>query len=283
MAKETPTVWLLAPAYAATQVEERALLKSEWAQQCAWWQQWLWWWFCWWNTSHIERLGTVRETFETSLVQELNRILAGDARCNLYRLGSDDLTEACTRLAPKSELYLFPTSVLPSKLEVEQLRTLTEHLSQHKHQHHFIERSSTQSEWFDVIATWIRVNLLQHDPSKKLQHIVLFVRRHLEHWRGFDARTDKKGFLISKELQQHFPTCSVHFLVNGPPALPVLDSLSDTHPILYGFVDDICGDQDTLNPILKRENLLQMTGIHDSRLLIRLLRKQIWNGTETAP
>jgi hypothetical protein len=160
---------------------------------------------------------------------------------------------------------------------------LTDNLTQQRHTHHFIERASTQSEWFDVIATWIRSNLLEHSPSKELQHIVLFVRRHLEHWRGFDAKTDKKCFLLSKELEQHFPTCSVHFLVNGPSALPVINSLSETQPILYGFVDDICGDQDILNPTLSRENLLKMTGMQHSLLLIRLLRKQIWSTTETAP
>jgi len=283
LAKETPTIWLLAPAYAGTQLEERALLQTEWSQQCSWWQQWWWWCFCWWNTSHIKRLGSSKEPFETSMVQELNRILAGDARCTLYRLGSEELTEACARLAPKSELYLLPTSVLPSKLEMEQLKALTDNLSQHRHTHHFIERASTQVEWFDVVATWIRANLLQHNPSNELQHIVLFVRRHLEHWRGFDAKTDKQCFLLSKELQQHFPTCSIHFLVNGPSALPVINSFAETQPVLYGFIDDICGDQDTLNQTLPRENLLKMTGMHDSRLLIRLLRKQIWNTTGTAP
>ncbi len=284
MAKETPVIWLLRPPSPRTAETEQALLKTEWSAQQAWWLQWLWWFFCWWNRSHFTRLLTEQPSdTDVDFLPELNRLLSGDARCKVYEIGSSELDTAFKQLAPKSTVHLFPLSAFPSSFELQQIDLLQASLKDNKHQGVEIPRPIDSNEWLEVISLWVRRSLVELDLKAPLKHIVFVVRRSLDNWKNLHTQTEKSCFMQQQLLKECFPSCSVHFVVNGPAAQSTLERFPPDEPILYGFIDGLYGQQDALHPTLQHPNLHSMVDISDSILLLRLLRQQIWDATGTAP
>ena len=222
LAKETPSVWLLLPSYPVSAEEEQSHLEEQWKEHQPWWQRWLWWWFCWRHKTHFKRLQNQSQTSTVS-TNELNRLLGGDAKCSLYTLDSDSLHQTVRQLAPKSIIYLFPIGLFPSRWEEILLNRLKETLTEEGHSVHLIDRPSTTDSWLDIVAQWIRYNIITHAAEMPLKHVVLLLRRQLEHWNGFDSTADKKRYLLEKELSNLFPTCTVHVLLNAPKSKEVLE------------------------------------------------------------
>lgn len=282
MAKDTPIVWLIVPPIPTTADEEQTLIKQQWQTQSSWWLSWLWFWFVWRHRSHFLRLQDQSSPVQVP-VDELNRILSGDAHCALYTLCSERLQEKLSHLAPKTEFYLFPVSLFPSKWEQTQLTQLKTTLVENGHRIHSIDRPIYREEWVSRIGQWVRYNLIVKEPSLPCGHIVLFMSRHLEQWNGFDSRTDKERFLLEQDLSTHFPTCRVQILLNGPSSKDALDKIPDTEVIMYGFLDTLSDDSDALSPSLQRPNLHPMTAQPEAITWLRLLRRQIWESIGKAP
>jgi len=282
LAKDTPIVWLLVRPTPKTAEEEQALVKQQWQAQSPWWMGWLWFWFVWRHRSHFLRLQEQSSPIRIP-IDELNRTLSGDAHCSLYTLGSERLQETLSHLAPKSFLHLFPVSTFPSKWEQTQLAHLETTLLENGHQIQWIDRLEHGEEWLSMIGQWVRYNLIVKEPSAPCRHIVLFMNRHLELWNGFDSRTNKTRFLLEQELSTYFPTCRIQILLNGPSSKDALDKIPETEPIMYGFLDTLSEDSDSLSPQLQRSNLYPMTAHPEAISWIRMLRRQIWECTGKAP
>ena len=116
-------------------------------------------------------------------------------------------------------------------------------------------RPSTTDSWLDIVSQWIRYNIITHTAEMPIQHVVLLMRRQLEHWNGFDSTADKKRYLLEKELSNLFPTCTVHVLLNAPQSKKVLEEIPETEQVFYGFLDSFDDNQDTLHPALTHPNL----------------------------
>ncbi len=285
LAKETPQVWLLLPPFAKDSAEETHLLQSEWKQGQSWWMGWLWWWFSWWNRHHIQRFKTGSIVEIQPFVSELNRILAGDAKCSMYTLGRTDIQEAINHLAPKSTLYVVPLGVLPSQFETHCITELKRALSDRKHPQQWLERPSTKDEWLEVVTTWVRSNLITQNLQIPLKHIVLFMRRAVDNWNGLSAPVDKERYILEQQIQTHFPSCTVQVVINGRSASKTLQQISPNDAVLYGSIDSL--QQDSISPALhifiNRDSWHPMNGLERSPLWIRLLRQQIWDATGKAP
>lgn len=282
MAKDTPIVWLLTRPTPTTSDLEQALIKQQWSIQYPWWMHWLWFWFVWRHHTHFLRLQDKPPAINIP-VDELNRTLSGDARCTLYTLGSEQLHEKVQRLAPKSELYLFPVSIFPGQWENTLLARLETTLTNNGHQIHWIDRQERGEEWLAMVGQWVRYNLIAKEHPTPIHHIVLFMSRRLERWNGFDSRSDKERFLLEQELSAYFPTCSVYILLNGPASKETLDKISDTEQIMYGFLETFSDGSDCLSPTLQRPNLHSMVAQPETISWVRLLRRQIWNATGKTP
>jgi len=275
-------VWLLLPERPTTVEEEVSLLEQQWKSQHSWWVWWLWWFFCWRNGAHFRRLSTSLQRTDLP-VDELNRLLGGDANCSIYTLAGDALDQAVHHLAPKSMVHLFPISTFPSKWEMNQLHRLERTLHEKDHSIHWIDRPSRSEEWLEMIAQWIRYNVLTQSSDAPVNHIVLFMRRHLEHWNGLTNTADKQRHLLEQELSRLFPTCTVQVLLNAHSAKGNLDSISSRERILYGFIDSVGSQDDILHPDLTSPNLTLLQPHPESISLLRLLRQHIWDYTGRAP
>ena len=282
LAKETTRVWLLLPERPTTVEEELSLLEEQWKNQYSWWVWWLWWLFCWRNGQHFKRLSTSPQKIGLP-IDELNRLLGGDARCSLYSLIDDSLDQAVHHLAPKSVIHLFPISTFPSKWEMRQINKLEHTLHENGHSIHWIDRPSRTEPWLEMKAQWIRYNVLTQSENDPINHIVLFMRRQLEHWNGFTNTADKQRHLLEQELSRLFPTCTVQVLLNAPIAKDTLDSIPNRERIFYGFIDSVGTQEDILHPDLTRPNLMLLQPHPESIYLLRMLRQHIWDYTGCAP
>ena len=282
MAKETPSVWLLLPSYPATAEEEQSNLEEQWREHQPWWRRWLWWWFCWRHKTHFKRLEKQAHNSKFS-IQELNRLLGGDAKCSLYTLQSDSLNQTVRHLPPKSVVHLFPIGLFPSRWEEILLDRLLKTLTEGGHSVQFINRPTTTESWIDIVSQWVRYNLITHTVETPIQHVVLLMRRQLEHWNGFDSAADKKRYLLEQELSNLFPTCTVQILLNAPQSKKFLDEIPETEQVFYGFLDSFDDNQDTLHPALTHTNLHPLKQHPENILLLRILRQSIWDSTGCAP
>lgn len=282
MAKETPRVWLLVPKYPISAEDERSHLEEQWKEHRPWWQIWLWWWFCWRHSLHFNRLQNQSEDFKIP-VRELNRLLGGDAKCSLFTLQSDTLHQTVHQLAPKSVIHLFPIGLFPSRWETTSLKQLMQTLTKGGHSIHFIDRPSTTNTWFEIVAQWIRYNLVTQSNKDSNHHLVLLMRRQIEHWNGFDSASDKQRYLLEQALSKIFPTCTIHVLMNAPHSQSILKSIPETERIYYGFLDSLDAKTDRLYPTLDHSNLIPLMPSPDRILFLRMLRKSIWDSTGRAP
>ena len=282
LAKETPRVWLLAPKYPKSTEEELSHLEEQWKEQHPWWLQWLWWWFCWRHSLHFKRLPNHAIDPDIS-ISELNRILGGDASCSLYTLQSESLSQTVRQLAPKSVIYLFPIGLFPSRWEETLLNRLKKTLTEGGHSVHLIDRPSPTDTWLEVVGQWIRYNIITHSKDHPVKHIVLLMRRQVEHWNGFDSTSDKQRYLLEQAFSGLFPTCTIHVLLNAPHSKSILKAFPDTEHIYYGFIDSLNEDRDALHPALTQSNLSPLKPNPESILLLRLLRQHIWESTGCAP
>ena len=282
MVKETPSVWLLLPSYPISAEEELSHLEEQWKGQQPWWRRWLWWWFCWRHNAHFKRLGNQSHN-PTVSINELNRLLGGDAKCSLYTLQSESLHQTVRQLAPKSVIHLFPIGLFPSKWEELLLNRLRQTLIDRGHSVQLIARPSTTDSWLDIVAQWIRYNIITHSVETPIQHVVLLMRRQIEHWNGFDSTADKKRYLLEKELSNLFPTCTVQVLLNAPLSKSFLEKIPKTEHIYYGFLDSLDDNRDTLHPALEHPSLRPLKQHPENILLLRILRQSIWDSTGCAP
>ena len=282
LAKETPSVWLLLPERPTTAEEERSHLERQWKIQRPWRIRWLWWWFCWRHGDHFKRLNTSPQSTNIP-INELNRLLGGDAKCSLYTLNGESIRHTIHQLAPKSLVHLFAISTFPSEWEILQIEELKKNLVERGHSVYSIPRPSTTPAWFDVISQWIRYNILVQSGQEPVQHIALFMTRQLEHWDGFGHTIDKQRHLLERELTSLFPTCSIQILLNAPLSRDTLNSIPRTKRIFYGFLDSFGAQEDVLHPDLTQENLTPLQPHPESISLLRMLRTHIWDSTGCAP
>ena len=282
LAKEIPSVWLLLPEHPTTQEAEKSHLERQWKSQYAWWLWWLWWCFCWRHGSHFKRLATSPQRAIIP-IDELNRLLGGDAKCSLHTLNNESLGQTVHQLAPKSTLHLFPISTFPSHWEKTQLRALEQTIKEKGHSVNWIHRPSMTESWLEILSQWIRYNVLTQAKGELVHHIVLFMRRQLEDWNGFASTTDKQRYLLEQELSSLFPTCTVKILLNAPVSKEILINIPQTERIFYGFLDSFGAQEDILHPDLIRSNLTPLQPHPESISLLRMLRRHIWDSTGSAP
>jgi hypothetical protein len=275
-------VWILLPERPTTTEEELSHLERQWKAQHSFWLRWLWWWFCWQHSGHFKRLNSLPKKAPVP-IDELNRLLGGDAKCSLYTLNDESMRHTVHQLAPKSVVHLFPISTFPSDWEVIQLEELKQNLRDKGHSIQSIPRPSTTPMWFDVISQWIRYNILMQDGEEPVHHIVLFMRRHLEHWNGFGNTIDKQLYLLEDELSVIFPTCTIRVLLNAPLSKGPLNQIDKTSRIFYGFLESFGSQEDVLHPDLNMQNMIPLHPHPETISLLRLLRKCIWDNTGCAP
>ena len=282
LAKEKPSVWLLLPERPTTQEAEKSYLERQWKSHYAWWLWWLWWFFCWRHGAHFKRLITSPHRAVIP-IDELNRLLGGDAKCSLHTLNDELLGQTVHQLAPQSTLHLFPLSAFPSYWEKAELKALEKTIKEKGHSVIWVQRPTMTESWFEILSQWIRYNVLTQSNDEPLHHIVLFKRRQLEDWNGFTNTTDKQRFLLEQELSTILPTCKVKVLLNAPVSNEVLSNIPQTERILYGFIDSFGAQEDILHPSLTRSNLTPLQPHPESIFLLRMLRQYIWDSTGYAP
>ena len=214
---------------------------------------------------------------------ELNRLLGGDAKCSLYTLNDESFEQTIHPVGTKSVVHLFPISTFPSDWERHQLTTLKQTLEQTGHSVHWIDRPSTTEPWLEVIAQWIRYNVLTQSNEEPVHHILLFIRRELEHWNGLESTADKQRYLLEQELSAFSLLVPSKFLINAPVSQNKLNNIPQTERVLYGFVDSFGQQEDVLHPTLTHADLTALHPPPESISLLRMLRRHIWDSTGCAP
>lgn len=217
-------------------------------------------------------------------IQELNRLLSGDACVKRMTLNPDVLQDGIQHLAPKSSVHLLFTSPITTIQDERLLQDTRYKLEQQQHQVNLLPFLYTIDAWYEAMANQIRASFATKLPiSSSPKHILWFIHRDQQNWSKFHATLEKNAVLLQQQMQQALPGCTVHILLNAPSSLPKLNDLSKKGELWFGFLQESCTHTSRLHPTLQDISMKSLLPLNTSPAWMRVLLQEIWTHTGTGP
>lgn len=285
MSNNAPIVWLVYPDTPSADRSELDIYRSQ-TTNLNWWSRWWMLWVFFWNRNNIQTLPALcdSESHRPMQIQELNRLLSGDAAVKYISLNPDVLQEGIQHLAPKSTVYLLFMSPIVTAHDEHLLQDTVYKLKQQKHPSKLLPFLYTIDAWYEAMASQIRASFATELPiSSTPKHIILLIHRNHQNWSNFQTSLEKKSLLLQQQLQSVLSGCTIHILLNAPSSLKTMTDLSNDGELWFGFIQETCTHTSRLHPQLQNIPMKSLLSLNNNPAWMRVLLEEIWTHTGTGP